>query len=617
MSLRRPIVLLVPFSLIAVGLGLHDWPVDGGRAQAFADRALRPYGLSLTIQGPATLTPLPLPRLTFERARITADGGGSPLVDEGRLGIDLDPFKLLTGHAAAGGLHLAGGVLSVRTGDWSGVRARLADQVRSGMTAHPSRITVRGTRASGYGAVRDIDLDMSWPSWSASAEGSARLTWRDVPTRVTVAHFRPKDFVAGGRSPITGEVTWPEGSLAVDGTVGPAVPGQAWPSLAGQMRAETRSLPESLAWLGLKAPLSPLAGAFSLTGLFETADRSVSWTRLRLGLGQNVLEGAGAVLLGPGDAPRLSVQATLAAETLDLAALADESGQLLGRDPVPLALAPLTRGDLDLRLSAATGQIGSVQVQDLAASVLVRDAALEIAVNRARVQDGLLKGRLTLASGADRAETDMRLQGSLDRVDLGGLLSGTGGTRWLAGPVHGQFNVESSARDTAAMLARLGGRMAITVAGGAITGLDLADVVHRNGAIAPGALARRNGRTAIERAAVTLRFTDGVGEIVEAGLLGPSVGASVQGQVSLPARRLDIRGNLALRSPADPSRGLLFEVSGPWDALAARTAAHAETSEPATPAGEGALPEAFGPPDLQGLAAGGHGLPVSARAYAP
>ncbi|MCJ2072999.1 AsmA family protein [Methylobacterium sp. J-030] len=615
MSLRRPIILLALFCLTAVGLGLHDWPVDSGQAQAFADRALNDYGLALTVRGPATLTPLPLPKLTFERVRITGDRAGPPLVDEGRLGIDLDPISLLAGRAAAGGLHLAGGVLSGRADDWSGIRARLAERARSGATAHPTRLTVSGARIAGDGTARDIDLDVSWPAWSASAEGTARLTWRGVPTGITLAHVRPNDVALGRRSPITGAVTWPEGSLTVDGTVVTAVSGAAWPILAGQMRVETRSLPDSLAWVGLNVPLSPLAGAFSLAGLFETADRSVSWTRLRLGLGQNVLEGAGAVVLGPGPAPRLSVQATLAAEALNLAPLVDDAARLFGHEPVPLALAPVTRGDLDLRLSAAAGQVGLIQVQDLAASVLVRDAALEIAVNRARVEDGLIKGRVTLASGTDPAETEMRLQGSLDRVDLGGLLGGIGGSRWLVGPTQGQFNFEARAPDTVTLLARLGGRVALSMAGGAITGLDLIDVVHRNGAVAAGSLARRNGRTAIERAAVSLRFADGIGEFVEAGLLGPGVGASVHGHVSVPERRLDIRGSLALRSPADPSRGLLFEVSGPWTALAARTAAHVEVPDP-TAAGE-AAPEAFGPPVSQALTAGAQGLPVNARAHAP
>lgn len=193
---------------------------------------------------------------------------------------------------------------------------------------------------------------------------------------------------------------------------GAARGGGALPVMSGQVRFETRSLPESLAWIGRDVPLAPLAGAFSVDGRFETAERSVSWPSLRIGLGQNVLEGAGAVALGPGKAPRLSVQATLAAETLDLTPLVADLSRLLDPAPVSIALAPFTRGDLDLRLSAAEGRAGAVRVQDLAASVLVREAALEVAVNRARIQDGTFKGRVNLTSGADPAATELRTQGA-------------------------------------------------------------------------------------------------------------------------------------------------------------------------------------------------------------
>ncbi|SDN92269.1 AsmA protein [Methylobacterium phyllostachyos] len=611
MSLRRSILLFGPTAVIALGLGLHDWPVDGGRATSFANRALDAYGLALSVQGPASLTLLPTPRLTLDRVRARSAADGPALVDEARLVIDLDLFGLLAGRAEVGGLRLAGGRLSANVADWRGPFARLAERVRSGATAWPRRITVSGAQTAQDSAARDIDLDLARPFWGASAEGGARLIWRGVPTRITLAHLRPTDLALGRRSPFTAEATWPGGSVAIDGTVETAGSGATLPVLAGQMRVETRSLPESLSWIGSEAPLAPLAGAFSVAGSFETADRSISWPRLRIGIGQNVLEGAGAVTLGPGDAPRMSAQATLAADTLDLAPLVGDAARLFGGDPQPLALAPFTRGDLDLRLSATTGRIGPVALQDLAASILVRDGGLEIAVNRARVEDGTVKARVTLGCReGDPDETEMRLQGSLDRVDLGSLLGEFGGARWLVGPVQGQFALESSARDSAGLIAHLGGRAALTVAGGAITGLDLVDVVHRNGAVAPGALARRNGRTAIERAAVVLRFADGIGEITEAGLLGPGVGAAVRGRVSVSERRLDLRGDLALRSPADAPRGLLFEVSGPWSAPTIQTATHVEAPEPVVRDGEAASHEAFGLPAAQGL-------PMNARAYAP
>ena len=607
MSLRRPIFIVALGSLVAAGLGLRDWPVDGLRASAFAGGAFDAYGLTVAVEGPASLTLLPLPRLTLGRVRV-ATAAGAALAEDGRLVLDLDPLGLLAGRAAVGGLRLEGPRLS-RNADWGTPLARLIALAQGGATMRPRWITVSGARLADGAEARDIDLTVAWPFWSASAEGRASLTWRGVPTRLTLADLRPSDLVQGRSSPFTAEVAWPGGSLAANGTVAAAGAGAALPVLAGQVRFETRSLPESLAWIGQDVPLAPLAGAFSVAGRVETTDRSVSWPSLRIGLGPNVLEGAGAIALGPGDESRLSVQATLAAETLDLAPLVGELRQLLDREPRPLELGPFTQGDLDLRLSAAEGRVGPVQVQDLAASVLVRDAAVEVAVNRARIQNGTFKGRMTLASGRDPAVTEMRAQGSLDRLDLGSLLSEVGVSRWVTGPAQGHFALEAHGRDSAALLTHLGGRASLAVDGGTITGLDLADVIHRNGAIAAGALARRNGRTTFDRAALTLRFVDGVGEIAEAGLIGPSVGATLHGQVSLPERRVNARGSLVLRPTTDPRRGLVFEISGPLNAPMAQIVAHGEAESGGRP-GEAVLPEALKEP-------AGLGLPGTARAYAP
>lgn len=601
MSPRRPIFVAAFGCLVLAGLGLQDWSVDGGRAMTVAGPALDAYGLALTAEGPAQLTLLPIPRLSLERVRLAAGSAGPTLAEGGRLTIDLDPIALLAGRAALGGLRLDAARLSPDAAAWREPLARLAGRMRAGATQHPRRIALTGARVGDGADARDIDIDLAWPFWSANAEAHASMTWRGVPTRIALAHMLPAYIAQGLRTPFTATVTWPDGSLAAEGTVGPPPDGGGLPPLAGRARFESRALPKTLAWLGRDAPLAALAGAFSLDGRFEAGDRSVSWPSLRVGLGDDVLDGAGAVTLGAGPEPRLSVQATLAAETLNLSPLLADLIRLFEAEPAALALGPLTGGDLDLRLSAAEGRVGPVLAQDLAASILVRDAAVEVAVNRARLQDGMLKGRVTLASAADPAETEVRMQGSLDRVDVGSLLGEIGAGRWLSGPLQGQFSLEGSARDSVALLASLGGRATLSVDGGAIAGLDLAELVHRNGAVPTGALARRNGRTAFERAAITLRFSDGIGEFAESGLRGPSVGASLQGQVSLPGRRIAARGDLALRALADlPGRGLLFEVTGPLAAPTAQIVSH----------GEAMLPDPFKVPAALGLSG-------AARAYAP
>ena len=121
---------------------------------------------------------------------------------------------------------------------------------------------------------------------------------------------------------------------------------------------------------------------------------------------------------------------------------------------------------------------------------------------------------------------------------------------------------------------------------------------------APGALARRNGRTPFERAAITLKFSDGVGEVGEGSLRAASLAGSLRGRVSLPERTVRGRAEIGPRAggAAEPARpATVFEIAGPWDAVAVRTAQGEPDARGEAPA---SIPASVG-------------LPGAARAYAP
>ena len=607
MSPRRPFLLLAIGGLALAGLGLRDWPMGADRAVAFADRSLSPYGLTLTASGPASFRLLPLPAVSLGAVRI-ADASGPTLIVSDHLTADIDPIGLATGRSAIGGLRFDGGRLSAERAAWVNPLSRIRVGVGGGQ--HPPRITLTGAELGAGDEVRGLDLDIAWPFWSGAVAAKASLTWRGVPARLSLSRLRPSDLIDGHRTPFVAEATWPGGGLSLDGLALLPAEAAGSPSLSGRARFETNSLPDTLAWLGREAPLALLSNRFSLEGTFEAQGRAVSWPVLRIGTGSTVMEGAGAFSLGSGEAPRLSIQATLAADRLDLAPLAGALVKLFEDGTAPVALAPLSRGDLDLRMSASEGQVGPVTLGDLAASVLVRDAAVEVALNRARLKDGVLKGRLTLARGANPAETEMKAQGGLDQVDLGGLMSDLGGSRWVTGPLQGQFSLESHGKDVASLVAGIGGKANVSIEGGALSGLDLSDVIHRNGGLAPGALARRNGRTGFERAAIALRFTDGIGEITEADLRGAGVAATLRGQVSLPDQRLDLTALLAPRQSPEGARTVRIAIAGPWDALTTE-ALRGDADDPGGQTSSLARMRGI----LQVPAA--LGLPVDIRAYAP
>lgn len=601
MSPRR-ILLLGPAlalgALVAgIGLACVSWSVDLPSVSGFVSRGLcDTYGIALSARGTTEISLLPLPRLEFHGIRLTAGSPDGPvLADGGRLAMQLSLSSLLWGRADLVSLTLEGATLSLPQKDdrrWAGPLERLAAQLGSGDTGHPRRITlVNATLAAGPGddasqSASDVDLVLSWPLWSDALHGAGGLTWRGVQARFSVTDLRPGELAGGGESPFTANASWEAGSASAAGSVS----ARDGVSLSGQGSLQTRSLPETLAWIGSGVALSPMIEDVAIEGSFEATRAALRMPSVRVSAGGNVLEGAGSVTVGAG---RPSVQATLATDSLNLGPLLagglrvsglDGSAEGWGRGS--LDLAPLVGGDLDLRLSAASARLGPVLLDDLAASVIVREDRIDATLGRATIQSGVLKGRGTLARAGDSG-TELKLQGSFGRIDLAALLIDLGQTGWMLGATQGAFALEGSGRDAESLVRRIKGRASLAVEGGAIAGLDLSDVIHRGGTLAQGSLARRNGRTPFDRAGVSLTFTAGVGEIVEGTLAARTLSANLRGQISLPERLFRARAELLPRTAAAgeavATPATLFEIAGPWDAVAVQAAPRKDGTTLPTP----------------------------------
>ena len=90
-----------------------------------------------------------------------------------------------------------------------------------------------------------------------------------------------------------------------------------------------------------------------------------------------------------------------------------------------------------------------MKLEDAAANLLVKPGRVEIALGRATLNKGTVKGRLAVAPGTE--SHDVKLQGTFDRIDLGAFLTERadtmdlgprtgagkpGGLRQLAGRAH-------------------------------------------------------------------------------------------------------------------------------------------------------------------------------------
>lgn len=617
MSPRRTLSAL-GLGALAAGLvaACLPWTIEAPGVSRFVDRGLtESWGISLNASGTTEIVLLPLPRITFERVRLV-DGTASAavLASGGRLALQLDTSALLTGRVAVESLTLDGATIHLPedAGDarWAGVAERMAKAVAANRP-HPRRLVLTRSAVTGPNpgdgrpvTASNVDLTLAWRTTIALIGG---FTWNGARAQFALTELQPRALFEGQSSPFTAHLAWPEGSLTAEGRGSLDENGL---KAIGTGNLRIRSLAETLAWTGGDIALAPLTEDLTVEGSFEAISREIQFPNVKVSTGGNVLEGAGSANFG---GRRNAVQATLAADTLNLSPLLAGLMRLGGfdgdADPTAwrqraLALAPLTSGDLDLRISAGNARLGPVLFNDLACGVMVRERGIEASLGRAGLRGGTIKGRVVLAADAgDSTLTRVKAQGNINGLDLGALMGDLGGDRWIQGTTRASLVLEGAGRDVDMLAGSVAGRIALRSEDGALTGLDLADMLQRNGTVAPGALARRNGRTAYEQATLSLLFADGIGEVAEGSLAARAITASVSGRVDLIRRRVEARADVASRANPEGTHrpAFSFDLSGPWDALRVGPAVPAQPVENAS--------VHFRRP--------GADLPLGIRAYAP
>lgn len=614
-------------AVAALGAGVVaaclPWSVTSPRLLAMvADDLARSYGIALTADGPTEIALLPFPRLNVSGTRLTAGGpDGAILAEGGQLSLQLSLVALAMGRVDLDAVSLDGAAVTLplsETDDrWRGPMERIVRRFGSDAESRPLRlgltratVTVRDPRDGAIQTVSDVTLGLTSPFWGTRAEIVARGIWRERDAQLRLSGLDLPALLDGRVSRFAATASWPAATFDAKGSV---VLGARY-AVSGHLRLASQSLPEMLDWSGVTVALAPLLDALVVESDFTTEAGTLILPRLRVEMGGNRLEGAGSLALAGG---RPAIQATLAAETLNIAPLVRDLATAFGieGDARPasewtgrsLSLAAATMGDLDLRLSAAETRVGPLLVEDVAAGLIVRSGNVEASLGRANLQGGTLKGRVVLGDPGEDRGTEVKAQGAFEGVDLGALLTAFGEERWLVGPAKGSFAMDSRAATMGDLVANANGRAGLAVEGGAISGLDLGALLQRPADAAAGSPQQRIGRTDFSSAAVTLRFKDGQGTVTQGRLAAPTVAASLAGTISLDRRHLDIRAGLSPAETEVPLRQ--FGITGPWDAIVVR-ALLADASE-AGPRGLAVMK-----PDLLRLPAKA-ALPATARSYAP
>jgi AsmA protein len=288
----------------------------------------------------------------------------------------------------------------------------------------------------------------------------------------------------------------------------------------------------------------------------------IGFPQLRLTFNGAPLDGA---VMFRRDGARPSLRATLAGDTLDLSPFLPPPGSPRGRWPLdPADIDALKSADIDLRLSASALRLDTIRLGDVAVSLLTGPEKIEVALSRATLNGGVVKGRAALASTP--TGSDLRLQASMAQLDLGNLLASLGQPRSVTGVAQGQAALEATGAEPEDWLRSLSGRAAILVRTGEVSGVSLAEGLRQSDERPGGITAWRGGRTAFQQAQLSLNLSGGVAEIQDGTLDGASSHTSLQGQVSLTEGKVALRARTV--PPLDSARespAFVLDVDGRWD----------------------------------------------------
>jgi AsmA protein len=577
---RRSILVVALACLALLALAVAPWTVTTSGLATAVSRQLRSvYGLDLTVRGRSTVAFLPVPRLKFEDVSLGLPGR-PPLIEAAQLRGDIRVWPLLLGNVWFGELALHDARIKIDIAedgatDWAPILTRQRDRIDGQKAAnrHVRRLIMANAsllltdRQRGRDLrLQDINLVANWPALDSSVDVTASVRWRGEPVQLTVSGLLPLALVQGGKDRFAFEALSGASRLNLDleASFGDGL------RATGRANFATKGLRDLLHWSGLELPFGGLVSAAGLGGDFTLDEKGVSFPAVQLTMGSDRLDGALSLHFDRG---RLGMTGTLAAERLDLSGAPAPFGPLLSSGGYwsyeRLNLSDMGSADLDLRISAANARVGPLRLDDVAANVLVKPGRIEIALGRATLNKGTIKGRLALAPGPETH--DLKLQGSFDRVDLGAFLTDIGHTRWISGAAQGQINLEALGDSPAEILRRMQGRAAVNVRQGDLWGVALAEAlrrIERRPLSAP--LEWKGGRTPFDQANIVLNVHAGVGDVLEATLTGAAARAGAQGRVSLAERALALKATVeSVGNPgATPGPSLVFDIQGPWSDIA-------------------------------------------------
>jgi uncharacterized protein involved in outer membrane biogenesis len=352
----------------------------------------------------------------------------------------------------------------------------------------------------------DVDLDVMWPSVSATASGRGKLTWRGEPMEFTALLAAPLQLIRGNTSAARFAIA----STPVRASFSGRATGNGGLHLYGDASISTPSLRRTIEWLGTPMGAGAILGAAAVRGTASVGGPTIGFDAATVELDGNSASGSLGVSFA-GERPL--VRGTLAFDALDLSAYIEAiradliaSGSWMIA-PARLAFAEAVNADLHFTMAQVT--MGAILAGKTDAAVTMKDGGLDIAIADADFYSGKVTSHVGLTRSADTLAGT--LTAKITGVSARPALTDLAGISALGGTMDAMLDLTARGRSWSEFANTIAGKGTLATKDGTLTGLDLASAA--NALVDPfaGTISAGDGETTFPL--LTAGFTVANGEI--------------------------------------------------------------------------------------------------------
>jgi len=617
--MKKALLAVLAIVLVVVALVLAApflIPVDTYKTQ-IARQVEAQTGRAFTIGGDVSLSILPRTQLTAEQVSFAnPDWAQEPqMLQLDRLQVRIDPLALLSGELQVESFVLQQPVIHLAVnpqgrGNWSFGQAGAEQPTTGDGGQQPSdggapstgllqdiglqdvrlvdgRVTYTDMATGERQELSDVNLSLSLAGLDQPFSADGSVTWNQETVNVELDTGPPRQLMAGQATNVALQVDSNPVTLDYDGQVTNAAPRK----VTGDVSIEIPSLRGLAAWAGspIEAPEGTLE-RFQLTGTVNAEGQSYAFQADQIALDK--IEGRGAlsvdlggqkpVLDGKLQLAQMNLTPYLPAPTEAQAAEGEGSGsgsssdggsgggdgQPAGWSDEPLDLAALHAANATFDLSVEGIQAREVEVGRSALSLELKDGRLQADLTELNLYDGQGTGRIVVNARQDTPSIAKTFD--LQGLNAQPFLTDVAGFERLEGTGNVTIDVTASGRSQKQMVEDLDGQGAIRFTDGAISGLNLAQMVRN----VKSAFTNAGGtqKTDFAELAGTFTIQDGVLKNDDLLLLNPLLRVRGAGQADIGARTVDYRLTPKAVATTEGQGGEVQEtgvavpviVEGPW-----------------------------------------------------